>query len=323
MTKTIPIAAASNANPSAQLPAFDRAVIARHRADEHLLAVENGVVTARASLWWRETPMLDGARAGAIGHYADTGSESAVALLDTACARLKTEGCRVAVGPMDGNTWRRYRWLTERGTEPPFLMEPDNPDDAPAHWQAAGFSALASYFSALNENLVYEDPQVARAGERLARSGVTARPLDAARFEEELRRIYDVSVCAFPENFLYTPLPEAEFFAQYAAVRERVRPELVLIAEHEGRAIGYVFTIPDWLRGAATETVIVKTVAVLPGRANAGLGTWLVARTQIAARELGYRRAIHALMHESNNSRNLSARYAKPFRRYTLFARAL
>jgi L-amino acid N-acyltransferase YncA len=71
------------------------------------------------------------------------------------------------------------------------------------------------------------------------------------------------------------------------------------------------------------DTVIVKTVAVLPGRRLAGLGNVLVARCQQAARALGFRRAIHALMHESNNSRNLSAHYAKPFRRYTIFARDL
>ncbi len=309
--------------PSPQLAAFDAALITRHRADEHLVAVENREVVARASLWWKETPSLEGARVGAVGHYADTGGEAAKVLLDAACERLLAEGCRVAVGPMDGNTWRRYRFIKEQASEPPFLMEPDNASEWPARWQTADFAPLAEYFSALNDDLFYEDAQVTRAGERLMRSGVTVRALDAARFDEELRRIYEVSVAAFPENFLYTPLPEAEFVAQYAAVRERVRPELVLLAEHEGRAVGYVFAVPDWLRGAGTDTVIVKTVAVQPGRVFAGLGTWLVALAQIAARELGYRRAIHALMHESNNSRNLSARYAKPFRRYTLYSRSL
>lgn len=309
--------------PSPQLPAFEAALVVRHRTDEHLVAVVNGEVVARTSLWWKETPALDGARVGAIGHYSDASAEAAKVLLDAVCERLRSEGCGLAVGPMDGNTWRRYRFITERGAEAAFLMEPDNADDAPSRWVAAGFASLAEYFSALNDDLEYEDAQVTRAGERLMRGGVAVRALDAARFDEELRRIYEVSVAAFPENFLYTPLPEAEFVVQYAAVRERVRPELVLLAEHEGRAVGYVFAVPDWLRGSGTDTVIVKTVAVLPGRAFAGLGTWLVALAQIAARKLGYRRAIHALMHESNNSRNLSARYAKPFRRYTLYSRSL
>lgn len=305
------------------LPPFDPAIAARLDADDHVLFHENNALIAYALLWWKQTPPFENHRLGAIGHYAAVDAPSGRALLDTACRRLAENGCTLAVGPMDGNTWRRYRWLTERGTEPTFLMEPDNPDAYPAQWLEAGFAPMATYFSALNDNLAYEDAQVVRGGERLVKTGVTIRALDPARFDEELRRIYAISLRAFPGNFLYTPLPEENFLAQYTSVRERIRPELVLIAEHAGEPVGYVFAIPDWARGPATDTAIVKTVACLPGRACAGLGTWLVARAQIAARELGFRRVIHALMHESNNSLNLSARYARPFRRYTLYSRAL
>jgi len=38
---------------------------------------------------------------------------------------------------------------------------------------------------------------------------------------------------------------------------------------------------------------------------------------------MGFTRAIHALMHETNKSRNLSARYARTIRRYTLFSKRL
>ena len=44
---------------------------------------------------------------------------------------------------------------------------------------------------------------------------------------------------------------------------------------------------------------------------------------QRAAHQLGYTRAIHALMHEQNASRNLSRRFAQPMRRYALFGKAL
>ena len=90
--------------------------------------------------------------------------------------------------------------------------------------------------------------------------------------------------------------------------------------------VGFVFALPDLMqkrRGETLDTVIVKTVAVLPGRRQAGLGSVLVALAHDGARRLGYRRSIHALMHESNQSLNLSAHYARPFRRYTLFAKEL
>ncbi len=68
--------------------------------------------------------------------------------------------------------------------------------------------------------------------------------------------------------------------------------------------------------------MIVKTLAVAPAYAGRGLATLLSARVQDAARQLGYKHAIHALMHERNTSRRISSRFAGHIiRRYTLFAR--
>ena len=70
-------------------------------------------------------------------------------------------------------------------------------------------------------------------------------------------------------------------------------------------------------------TVVMKTLAVLPGRSYAGLGSHLVRRNQTMASELGYQRVVHALMHTGNPSRGISRRYGNTIRRYTLFARML
>jgi L-amino acid N-acyltransferase YncA len=160
----------------------------------------------------------------------------------------------------------------------------------------------------------------------MASAGVTIREIDPAHFEEDLARIYEVSVVAFQDNYLYTPLPREAFLAQYRAIQARVKPELVLLAEQERGPVGYVFATPDYAqaqRGEPITTVIVKTLAVLPARANAGLGALLLGRVHEAAQSLGFTRAVHALMHETNKSRNLSARYAGTIRRYTLFSKRL
>jgi hypothetical protein len=50
----------------------------------------------------------------------------------------------------------------------------------------------------------------------------------------------------------------------------------------------------------------------------------LVDHCHAAARGAGFTRAIHALMHDSNASRNVSAGFAgRPIRRYTLYSRRL
>jgi GNAT superfamily N-acetyltransferase len=133
-------------------------------------------------------------------------------------------------------------------------------------------------------------------------------------------------VQCFNRNFLYTPISEAAFLAQYMAVAPYVQPELTLMAEQGRELLGYLFGIPDLnqaRRGEQIDTFIIKTVAVLPGRRSAGLGSVLVAESHRIAEQRGYRRAIHALMHASNKSRNISARYAQTMRRYTLFQRRL
>ena len=115
--------------------------------------------------------------------------------------------------------------------------------------------------------------------------------------------------------------------AQYEQLRPYVRPELVTLAMHEARVVGFAFTLPDLLQGRAggvIDTAIMKTLAIIPESRFAGLGTHLGAANRRAAHLLGYRRMIHALMHESNASRSISARYAPTeLRRYTLFAKAL
>ena len=297
-----------------------------HAPDTHLLATDHGALMARCSCWWRETPTLDGRHLGVIGHYAAADAASASALLARACDTLAAAGCTTAAGPMDGNTWRRYRFIIDRGAEPVFFLEPDNPDDWPQSWAAAGFTPLASYSSAVNDDLATEDARTEDALARLTASGISVRTFDPARADADLRRIFELSLTAFSRNFLYTPISETEFLAQNHAVLPFVKPELILLAEREGALAGFMFAVPDILqarRGASMDTVILKTIAVDPSAAGIGLGGALFDLVQRSARHMGFTRAIHALMHETNASRRLSSRYARTIRRYVLFSRSL
>ena len=286
----------------------------------------SGQIAARCALWWEPALAVDGRPAGLIGRYVATSAEAAAELLHHACSQLRERGCALAIGPIDGNTWGSYRFVTGGTDDPPFFLEPSHPPEWPAHFVAAGFAPLARYFSTVTEDLDGADPKADRAEERLVASGCAIRPLDRSRLEEELRSIHRVSLAAFQQAFLYQPISFQAFAAAQAKLAPLLRPELVLMAERNGELVGFVFAIPDVLqaqRGLAPDTVIIKTLAVRPGRDQAGLGVVLVRRLHRTARELGFRRVIHALMHEGNSSRNICDTSSRLLREYTLFARPL
>ncbi|MEO7701787.1 MAG: N-acetyltransferase [Opitutus sp.] len=299
----------------------------RESLGEDLQLLEQGPHgNGRVSLWWASVPTMTNEKVGVIGGFSADSVAAAQALLTAAERELRSRGCTIAVGPMNGSTWKPYRFVTEAGTEPAFFLEPTHPPQWPEWWRAAGYEVLANYYSTATTDLRHRDERLDRVAARMTSAGVSIRSLDAACFESELGRIYDVSAIAFQSNYLYTPQPKEAFVAQYAGFRERLCTDLVLLAEQQGRTIGYVFSLPDYAqaqRGDKMTTFIVKTLAVLPGREFAGLGALLLAEGHDAARRLGFTRGIHALMHETNQSRNLSAHYAHTIRRYALFSKRL
>ncbi len=304
-------------------------------ADAAVIATHDGAVVARCALWWSgNLPALSGRRVGILGQYESFRDDAAAPLLEHALAELARHGCDTAIGPMDGNTWRRYRLVTgdediTAPAEPPFFLEPTNPHSYPGHFADAGFAPLATYSSRIATDLTYGDERAEKVAVRMADAGVTLSPVRAESIEDELRAIYKLSVIGFRDNFLYTPLPESEFFDSYRRIVPYLRPELSLMARTEdGTLAGFLFALPDLeeaKRGEPSRTFIVKTTAVLPGRQWAGLGMLLLDRCQSAARDAGFTRAVHALMHDSNASRNLSIVYGgtKTLRRYTLYGREL
>lgn len=297
-----------------------------HAPDRSLVLSRDGRLRARLSCWWTHTPALESQPLAVIGHYAAEDLDAGVRILEAACRLLQREGHTHVVGPMDGNTWRRYRFIVERGAEPAFALEPDNPDEWPGHWTSAGFEPLTTYLSAVNEDPGGEDSRTDLSVERLRDAGVTIRAYDPQTGDTDLQRIYELSLEAFRDNFLYTPIGRDEFVGQYKAVLPYVQPELVLLAERGAELIGYMFTMPDILRarrGAPMDTAILKTLAVSPDARGAGLGGALLGLAQRRAHQLGYRRVIHALFHEANISGRISGRYARVMRRYALFSRSL
>jgi GNAT superfamily N-acetyltransferase len=208
---------------------------------------------------------------------------------------------------MEVSTWFPYRARLGPDEEPSFFGEPDA---EPAAWLEAGYRDAARYASTLVQNEV----AIAR-GEEKRPAGVSVRPMGNAG--EVLDLVYRISHEAFARAFAFTPLPRAAFDVLHRPLVQRVDPRLVLIAERDGEALGFVLGIPH-----RPGRLIVKTLAVRPCAQTAGVGTWLVGELHRASASLGYTEGIHALMWSGSHSGRICPS-GKLIREYALFEREL
>ncbi len=298
----------------------------QEEADSCCLCEEHQELRAFCALWWKKVPPFPGRRPGTIGYFEAQDEAAALHLLFFACTQLARRGCDYAIGPMHGNTWRRYRFVVEGFTEPPFLLEPWNPPEYPGYFEKAGFAPIGNYQSVLVTDLANELDNLSALEGRLRRQGYHIRLLDPDHFERDLRLIYDLSLDRFRHNYLYTDLDFASFLRLYLPYRDRIHPEYVYLAERGGRLAGFSFAIPDYLRlatGRPLDTLVLKTVAVAEDCLRQGLGACLILRSHHAARAAGLCRCLHALSKIDNPVTRLSNRLGCIYRRYSLYGCSL
>jgi len=294
------------------------------RPDVHCLLFDAAVVVARCSVWLKHLPETEGVQPIAIGHFEASSLPAGTELLKATIRWIRDKSDAPIIGPINGSTWHKYRLVTDRGTHPPFLLEPTHPDFYPQAWLNTGFQPLAEFHSARMPPQSKEDPRLGRVKAHLDSEGVRIRNLDTDDYTEELLRLYSVAKISFAENLLYTEIEETDFLALYQPLRRFLNADYIWLAEHEGRCVGFCFCIPDLAqaeRGEAVDTLIVKTLATLPDRRYAGLGLWLTQVAHQAAAASGLTSVIHALMHPGSRIKHFGKDEMEIFRRYTLYQR--
>ena len=265
-------------------------------------------------------------RRAVLGHFFAQDERTGALLLDFACDRLRELGADYVIGPLDGDTWHRYRLVAAGSERPPFFLEYYTPCEWPAIFSAAGFAPIATYRSAVTTTADYQDRSADKFAKRAEQMGLTLQPFAPEKAEAALAALYDLSIQSFAHNVLYSPITRTEFLDLYRPLLPYVVPDLFLLAEHEGQLVGFVLAVPDYLqrtRGETMDTIVIKTLARHPARCYAGLGSYLAQVVHQRAAALGFSNAIHALMHDDNASRFISNKTAHTFRRYALYGKAL
>ncbi len=271
---------------------------------------------AQASIWWRQTPPLAGERVGTIGALQATDPAAAAAVLRLACRRLAEEGCTRVLAPMDGNSWGAYRCRT--GPALGFAGEPQPGPEWIAHLHRCGFAVAEAYVS---RRLACGPPRDLGLGARLPHlAGVALHDLGdlpPALTATLPARIHRLVQAGFGRQPLFLPLPEP-IFCRWLQQREGASDrQLTLLAVADGRLLGLV------LAHRHGDGLVVRTLVVQPGRAQAGLGALLLHEVQRRAAAMGCTGVIHALMHDPGPSLALSRRLPGSGHGYVLMGRRL
>ena len=289
-----------------------------------IIILQDGTPVGRVALYINPFLRHKGLRCGAIGNYECVDDLNvSQALLQYAAEDLRNRGAQMIIGPFNGSTWDSYRFLMNHD-QPNFFLEPYNPPYYTTQFQAFGFETLATYTSSLDHEMKLGNEKTLARMAHFKEEGVVFRPIRLDDYEAELKKVYTFCLQGFSRNFLFTPISEESFMDKYLPLQNYIDPELVLLAEApEGHLVGMMFCIQDFLN-VDERSLVIKTVARMPGREWAGMGNVLVHQIMQTARTRNFDSTIHAFMLEHGNGHGLSKGNAgHVYKRYHLFGMEL
>ena len=278
---------------------------------------------------WHNRPDYNGRKTSYIGNVNiyEKYRKDEEQLFNKVFEELKKEGIETIIGPLNGTTWNTYRYVTEKGSRKQFLLEPWNEDYSVSLFEKLDFKHLAGYISTVMEGMNSDGRKnLNKKIEKLKKfdyyEDIRVESAENKDLLTVLNKVYDLTVEAFKNNFLYSELEREIFLKMYLSYEDKIIKKFFKMLYFKDELIGYVFGIPDYTElgyKGKIDTIILKTIAVSPEYNGKGMGYILINSLIEEAEKEGYENVIYALMHESNVSKNIGLLLGNMLRRYTLF----
>ena len=188
-----------------------------------------------------------GASVGCFGMFESVDDEAvAHGLLDAAAAWIRARGRRFIRGPIDYSTNYPLGLLIDGFDTPPrILMNHHRPYYARLleSWGLAKAKDLyAWWFNDPNDMIT----RWKRLADRMQRHGrVVVRPFRLNELDAEVARCHTVYNSAHRDLWGFVKLTDAEFHFLAKQIAQITVPEQVLLAEVDGRPVGFSITLPD------------------------------------------------------------------------------
>jgi hypothetical protein len=175
--------------------------------------------------------------------------EVAARLLDAAAAWLSDRDVRSLRGPMSPGINYVIGTLVEGFDSPPTFMMAYNPPYYGRLIESCGLQKAQDVY-AYWANLAMLPASTSKHGplaEQIAeRYNVRVRPMDTARFHEEVMAFLTIYNRSMVNHWGFVPLSEREVEHMAGGLRRLIAPELAIAAEIDGKLVGAVLCLPDY-----------------------------------------------------------------------------
>ncbi len=182
--------------------------------------------------------------------------EVARALMESVEAWLRVRGMSVVRGPFNFSTNEECGFLIWGFDMPPAIMMPYTKPYYPAFVEGLGYAPAKDLLAYDYEHHGPIHEYLARFSRRVReRTGVTVRPLDRSRMEEDVEKVFQVYNSAWARNWGFVPMTGDEFRYMARELRPIIDPQVALIAEKDGEPVAFCLSLPDynlllrWMRG--------------------------------------------------------------------------
>ncbi len=176
--------------------------------------------------------------------------EAALALLQTAEEWVKAKGYDAIRGPASYNDLDEFGLQVDYFDQPHVLLMPYNPPYYKTYIEEAGFEGvmdMLSYKIAASSMVGENVPEKIRRvlEKQRKRRNITIRKIDMKRFNAEVDVMMDLYVSAWSDNWGFVPPAREEMYYVINQLKQFVEPDFILIAEIEGKPVGFIVLFPD------------------------------------------------------------------------------
>lgn len=222
----------------------------KHCVHRLFAAYENKKITATMAAFY-DTNLVQRWKkpVGLLGYFeALPEKEHAVkALFEEAELYLRQKGAETAWGPVNGGGVNPVGLLANAYNQPPVFLMMYNPSYYHQYFRRMGYypvKELIAYSADLLDGKLRR--KIAYVLKRGRRSALRVRCFDMKRFREESDKVSEIYSLTFHSHWGYSAQTKDEYFELLQPMRLALDPDFILLAEHEGKTVGFAFGVPDY-----------------------------------------------------------------------------